>query len=127
MKRNPSPCPMDQLLRLLSGPWTTHILWALQQTDGLVRFGVLKREIEGISARLLAQRLRLLVEAGLVARQYRPTIPPEVSYGLTDKGRALGEALSILDHLAQHWSHNNPPDALSEHARLRAEPDRIKA
>ncbi len=109
---------MDQLLKLLSGAWTTHILWTLQQqAGGLIRFGVLKREIEGISARLLTQRLRLLAETGLVVRQYRPTIPPEVSYGLTDKGRALGEALNILDHLARRWSRDDPPGAPSEHMR----------
>ncbi|MHB1585515.1 MAG: winged helix-turn-helix transcriptional regulator [Acidiferrobacteraceae bacterium] len=104
MKRADSPCPTDQLLRVLSGPWTTHILWVLQQRATRIRFGVLKREIEGISSRLLTQRLRLLANAGLVDRMYRPTVPPEVSYGLTRKGRALGEALAMLDRLAREWS-----------------------
>lgn len=109
MKRTDSPCPTDQLLRMLSGPWTTHILWVLQQRATRIRFGVLKREIEGISSRLLTQRLRLLADAGLIDRTYRPTVPPEVSYGLTSKGRALGEALAMLDRLARQWSLSEYP------------------
>ncbi|MBU2824049.1 helix-turn-helix transcriptional regulator, partial [Acidithiobacillus ferrooxidans] len=55
-------CPMDALLRLLMGPWTTYILWTLRQR-GPTRFGMLKREVRGISSRMLTERLRTLEEA----------------------------------------------------------------
>ncbi|MHB1630952.1 MAG: winged helix-turn-helix transcriptional regulator [Acidithiobacillus sp.] len=96
-------CPMDALLRLLMGPWTTHILWILRQR-GPLRFGVLKREVRGISSRMLTERLRTLEEAQIVFREYYPSIPPEVTYGLTRRGLELREVLDALDALARCWN-----------------------
>ena len=93
---------MDGLLRLLSGPWTTHLLWVLRQT-GPMRFGALKRSVSGISSRVLTQRLRMLEEAGVVFREHRPTIPPEVTYGLTERGAELGGVLDGLEVVARRW------------------------
>ena len=42
-------CPMDALLRVLMGPWTSYILWVLR-SNGPTRFGELKRRVTGISA-----------------------------------------------------------------------------
>lgn len=115
-----SPCPTDELLQLLSRPWTTHILWVLQQ-QGVLRFGVLRRAVTGISARLLADRLRLLERAGFVHRDYRPTMPPEVYYRLTEKGCDLGQVLGSIDQLARRWRSREEerlkeaaPEALSD-------------
>ena len=60
--------------KLLTRPWTLHILWALSH-DGPMRFGVLKRQVEGISSRVLTERLRALEEKGFVFRHYEQTIP----------------------------------------------------
>ncbi|HCE23460.1 MAG TPA: transcriptional regulator, partial [Hyphomonas sp.] len=43
---------MDAILRLLMGPWTTYIIWVLND-QGPQRFGVLKRSVPGISTRML--------------------------------------------------------------------------
>ena len=96
-------CPMDALLRLLMGPWTTHILWTLRQR-GPLRFGVLKREVRGISSRMLTERLRTLEAAQVVFREYYPSVPPEVTYGLTRRGLELREVLDALDTLARCWN-----------------------
>ena len=45
-------CPMDFILRMLMGPWTTYILYNLK-THGPQRFGELKRRVAGISAKML--------------------------------------------------------------------------
>jgi DNA-binding HxlR family transcriptional regulator len=95
-------CPMDGLLRLLMGPWTTYIIWVLE-TQGTQRFGELKAHMPGISAKVLTERLRLLESAGLVTRDYRPTIPPSVSYTLTPRGHELREALNHLAVVARRW------------------------
>ena len=58
-------CPMDAILRLLMGPWTTYILWVLRN-DGPTRFGELKRKVSGISAKVLTERLRLLEHAEII-------------------------------------------------------------
>lgn len=95
-------CPMDWLLQLLMGPWTTYILWTLRQ-QGPLRFGELKRRITGISAKVLTDRLRMLEDAGIVDRRYEPTIPPKVSYGLTTRGLELREILDRLSDVAKRW------------------------
>jgi len=93
---------MDGLLRLISGPWTTYLLWVLRQ-KGPMRFGALKRSVTGISSRVLTLRLRMLEEAGVVFRVHRPTIPPEVTYGLTERGAELGDVLDRLEVIARRW------------------------
>lgn len=95
----PAPCPVDTILKVLAGPWTTHVLWALQ-THGMLRFGVLKRAIPGISSRLLTDRLKRLMQAGFIERLCEPTVPPQVSYRLTAQGQRLGAVLAQLQPLA---------------------------
>ncbi len=95
-------CPMDSLLKLLMGPWTTYLLWVLR-CHGPLRFGALKRKLPGISAKVLTDRLRMLERAGVVFRDHKPTIPPQVTYGLTARGDELGAALKALDEIAQRW------------------------
>jgi DNA-binding HxlR family transcriptional regulator len=102
MPSSPMGCPMDSLLRLLMGPWTTYILWSLRQ-NGAMRFGAIRRTVQGVSAKVLTERLRMLEQAGVIYREYRPRIPPEVVYGLTQRGRELGPILDSLDALAQRW------------------------
>lgn len=96
-------CPMDAILRLLMGPWTTYILWVLRN-DGPTRFGELKRKVQGISAKVLTERLRLLESADVIERHYQPTIPPQVTYSLSRRGLELGPLLKSLDDIAQRWS-----------------------
>lgn len=93
---------MDALLRLLMGPWTTYILWILS-TNGPTRFGALKHDIRGISSKVLTERLRRLESAGAVYRDYVPTVPPQVTYGLTKRGAELRQVLDTLDGIAQRW------------------------
>ena len=104
MPRKPPPsiCPVDALLRLLMGSWTTYILWHLRQ-DGPLRFGALRRAIPGISSKVLTQRLRMLEEHGIVHRHYVPSIPPKVSYGLTALGEELGDVFDALEDVSRRW------------------------
>ncbi len=99
---SPPRCPVEALLQLLTGPWTIHILWVLQQR-GPLRFGALRRAVGHVSAKVLTQRLRLLEKEGLIYRDYVPTIPPQVTYGLTARGEELGEVVEGLEAVARRW------------------------
>ncbi len=65
-------CPVEALFRVLMGPWTMYILWTLRE-DGPLRFGVLKRRLHNVSAKVLTDRLRLLEREGLIYREHKPT------------------------------------------------------
>jgi DNA-binding HxlR family transcriptional regulator len=103
----PSPCPISGLLEVLARPWTLHILWTLS-TNGPTRFGALRRQVGGISSRMLTERLRGLEEKGFVFRDYEPTIPPAVTYSITARMQDIGRVLEQLEQLARKWQQEGP-------------------
>src|SRR5580658_4278732 len=106
--QSPSPCSIGGMLELLTRPWTLHILWALSH-DGPMRFGVLRRRVEGISSRVLTERLRTLEGAGFVFRHYEQTIPPAVTYGITERMKDIEKVLAQLEGLARKWQGETGP------------------
>ena len=104
MPKTPPQCPMDSILRLLMGPWTTYIIWVLSD-QGPQRFGALKRAVPGISTRMLTERLRMLQGADVIWREQAETIPPAVTYGLTSRGNDLRSVLDALGEIAHNWEH----------------------
>lgn len=97
-----SPCAIGGLLELLTRPWTLHILWSLS-TNGPMRFGALRKNVAGISARVLAERLRTLEQARFIYRNYEQTIPPTVTYGITDRMKDIEKVLAQLEMLSRKW------------------------
>ena len=80
-----------QVLDLLSEKWTSHVLYAL--TVGMKRHSELKREIKGISQKMLTRTLRNLERDGLVKRTVYHVVPPRVEYTLTHLGETFSELL----------------------------------
>ncbi len=95
-------CPMDALLKILMGPWTTYILW-LVTSNGPMRFGQLKKQMPTISSKMLTERLRMLEEVGIFHREQEATIPPKVTYSMTERGRDLNKVLGDLHALSMKW------------------------
>src|ERR1043165_6647244 len=112
-------CPMDYLLRMLMGPWTTYIVYNLR-AYGPQRFGELKRRVAGVSAKMLTERLRTLEGAGLIKRDYEATIPPKVTYSLTARGHELEEVLGGLADVAIRWQTEDAAAKASRAAELKA-------
>lgn len=94
MKWNPyaAQCPTRQLLDRISDKWVVLVLSLLD--GGPKRFSVLKREIDGISQKMLSQTLRALEQDGLLTRRVFPTVPVTVEYELTALGRSLNAAMA---------------------------------
>src|SRR5882672_7553706 len=104
--KKPPSCPFGELLEILARPWTMHVLWVLS-TNGPTRFGALRRQVEGISSRVLTERLRVLEQKGIVYRQYEPTIPPAVTYGITKRMKEIKQVLGELNRLAESWQNED--------------------
>lgn len=81
-------CPVTALLLMLQGKWKFQIIYELCIKDP-IRFGELRRSMDGITSTMLTASLRELERDGLVSRMQFNEIPPHVEYSLTDKGRAL--------------------------------------
>lgn len=115
----PGKCPVDALLRRISGPWTTYILWLLRN-HGILRYGELKKLMPDISPKMLAERLKRLEADGLVARDHRPTIPPTVYYSLTARGVQLKATLDALGDVALRWQAEDSGRAVQKRGAAKA-------
>jgi len=83
-----------EILNRVGDKWSLYVITRLR--DGPVRFMALKREIEGISQRMLTLTLKGLEKDGIVTRTVFPTIPPRVDYALTPLGETLLEPVCSL-------------------------------
>jgi DNA-binding HxlR family transcriptional regulator len=92
-------CPVELAIRVIGGKWKPVIIWHLR--DNKKRFGEMKREITGITVKMLAQQLRELEHDGLIQRKMYYEVPPRVEYSLTDLGRSLEPALKELSSWGQ--------------------------
>ena len=90
----PSICPLTKCMSVLGGAWTPNVIWYL--SEGPRRFGELRYDIPGISAKVLSARLRKLEEQGVVTRRVMPTSPPSVEYALTILGKELIPAINAI-------------------------------
>ncbi len=91
MKTRTYNCPVEAAIDVIGGKWKALILWWLQQRTW--RFAELRRQMPGITEKMLTQQLRELEADGIVARRVYPTVPPKVEYSLTEYGRSLKRAL----------------------------------
>lgn len=87
-------CPARGVVDHVTSRWGIWVLISLRSND--LRFYELRESIHGISEKMLAQTLRALVQDGLIWREVEPTTPPQVTYGLTEFGREIGEPLTEL-------------------------------
>lgn len=99
-------CPTRLVLNRIADKWTVLVVSSLQ--TGTKRFGALKREIGGISQKMLTQTLRGLERDGLITRTIYPTVPPKVEYALTPLGRTLVGLLEAI----RVWSESHIDEVL---------------
>lgn len=109
-------CPSRQVLNDLTTKWSFLILSLLLKKE--YRFNELKHNIEGINETMLSKTLHLLEMYGLISRTVISTIPPKVSYKITNLGLNIGSNLirlteSIINNLEEITK--NEKDYLNTH------------
>lgn len=87
-------CPSRDVLNHVTSRWGVLVLIAL--LDGKCRFSELRRKINGVSERMLAQTLQRLEGDGFVLRKAYPVVPPHVEYSLTSLGREISQHVKGL-------------------------------
>lgn len=105
MKDVVSQCPIEAVMRVLSGRWPTLLIYYLK--DGSRRFNELRRDNPTVSHRILTLELRKLAEAGIVQRTAHDGYPLRVDYALTPAGRRL---LPLIDALGDWWETEAGPN-----------------
>jgi DNA-binding HxlR family transcriptional regulator len=101
---------ISDMLARIGDKWSLLIVSTLGETP--LRFNELRRSIGDISQKMLSSTLKVLERDGLVERTVAPTVPPQVSYDLTDLGRDL---LPQVISLAR-WTAANTPRIMAARA-----------
>ncbi|NUS55646.1 MAG: helix-turn-helix transcriptional regulator [Streptomycetaceae bacterium] len=108
-------CDSRGVLADVSTKWGVLALVALG--EGAYRFNALRRRVDGVSEKMLAQTLQTLERDGLVRRAVQATIPPKVEYSLTPLGGQVAERLRGLIDLLE----GNLPEMVAAQAAYDAE------
>jgi DNA-binding HxlR family transcriptional regulator len=112
-------CGLEAALEIVTGKWPVLILWGLRHEAR--RFGELRRQIPGISEKMLIQHLKEMEADGIVTRKDHKEVPPRVEYALTAFGHSLRDALAPLCEWGQkHMRRIEASQEEQEAKRLRA-------
>lgn len=95
MNIEPEQCRVEGALEILVGKWKPIILLHILK-NGTNRFNELKRNIPGITQKMLTSQLRELEIEDIVQRVVYPQVPPKVEYSITEYGRSLEPILESM-------------------------------
>jgi DNA-binding HxlR family transcriptional regulator len=87
-------CPAEACLHAIGGRWKVLILWRLFR--GTRRFSELRRDVPGVTQKMLTQQLRELEADGLLKRKVYAQVPPKVEYSLTPRGESLKPVIDAM-------------------------------
>lgn len=86
--------PVELALHVVGGKWKLPILWRLR--NRVWRYNELRRDLAGVSHKMLTQQLRELERAALITRTVHPVVPPHVDYEITPLGLTVVPAIETL-------------------------------
>jgi DNA-binding HxlR family transcriptional regulator len=89
-----SQCPAEATLAVIGGRWKVPILWHL--FPGCRRFSELRRDLPGVTQKMLVQQLREMERDGIVIRRVYPQVPPKVEYSLSRRGKSLEPVVKAM-------------------------------
>lgn len=93
-------CPVATTVQLIGSKWKLLIIRNLRMRHW--RFNELKKDLDGISQKVLTDSLRSMEEDGLITRTVYPEVPPRVEYALSELGQSMSPILDAM----QQWGTN---------------------
>lgn len=103
-----SVCPVEVTVSIVGGSWKLTIVQKL--LAGTRRFGELRRDVGGVTDRVLTRQLRELESDGLVHREVFAEVPPRVEYSLTTRGESLQPLVEMMDDWGRQWTAEHEED-----------------
>lgn len=99
-KKEMPACPVATTVQLIGSKWKLLIMRNLLQRSW--RFNELRKDLEGISQKVLTDSLRSMESDGIITRTVYPEVPPRVEYALS----ALGESMRPIMNAMEEWGRN---------------------
>ena len=93
-------CPVATTVQIIGSKWKLLIMRNLMQRPW--RFNELRKDLEGISQKVLTDSLRSMESDGIITRTVYPEVPPRVEYALS----ALGESMRPIMDAMEEWGRN---------------------
>lgn len=88
-------CPVATTVQLIGSKWKLLIIRNLRMRPW--RFNELKKDLNGISQKVLTDNLRALEEDGIITRTVYPEVPPRVEYALSELGESMRPILDSME------------------------------
>jgi DNA-binding HxlR family transcriptional regulator len=97
-------CPVATTVSLIGSKWKLLIIRNLLVRPW--RFNELKKDLNGISQKVLTDSLRSMEEDGLITRTVYPEVPPRVEYALSELGQSLAPILNAMGEWGTNYKEN---------------------
>ena len=98
-------CPVATTVQLIGNKWKLLILRNLLARPW--RFNELRKDLEGISQKVLTESLRSMESDGIIVRTVYAEVPPRVEYSLSELGETLRPILDAMQAWGQEYKENN--------------------
>lgn len=98
-------CPVATTVQLIGSKWKLLIMRNLLKRPW--RFNELRRDLDGISQKVLTDSLRSMEEDGIITRTVYPEVPPRVEYALSDLGESMRPIIQAMEHWGTEYNKNH--------------------
>ncbi len=98
-------CPVATTVQLIGSKWKLLIMRNLLQRSW--RFNELRKDLEGISQKVLTDSLRSMEEDGIITRTVYPEVPPRVEYALSDLGESMRPIMNAMEEWGTNYKENH--------------------
>ena len=94
-------CPVATTVQLIGSKWKLLILRNLLVRPW--RFNELRKDLDGISQKVLTDSLRSMEEDGIITRTVYPEVPPKVVYALSDLGESMRPIIKSMEDFGKEY------------------------
>jgi DNA-binding HxlR family transcriptional regulator len=94
-------CPVATTVQLIGSKWKLLILRNLLTRAW--RFNELRKDLDGISQKVLTDSLRSMEEDGIISRTVYPEVPPRVEYALSELGESMRPIIKSMEDFGSHY------------------------